>query len=742
MNAVEESIVEFNGKTFKSVKFARTPIMSTYLVAICVGEYDYIEAVAHPKQPVGSDPITCRVYTLPGESQNGKFALDCCVKILEYFSEYFDCGYPLPKMDMIVIPEFSAGAMENWGLVTYRTDAFLFDEATGSIRSKTQVAFVVAHELAHQWFGNLVTMDWWDALWLNEGFATFVGTLAVDHVFPEWTAFTGFAANEMQTGLGLDGLRSSHPIEVAVNKPSDVIQIFDAISYCKGASVIRMLQSHIGAETFANGVKLYLQRHKFSNATTDDLWNALGEVAGIDVASMMEPWLHQMGYPLVSIEHEEYDEDTQELTLTISQKRYLSSGDLTEEEDASINPWHIPITIITDSFSPTKHMLTKKTDTISFPYVKTNSSFFKLNFGVTGFYRVLYNFDQLSAIGAAMKDNLKAFPIEDRLNIVSETFNFARAGLIGTDAALEILQAFESEDSQEVLTEIATRLDLVIDAFYKDETVLQEIQKLMRSIFSPKVSSVGYEYPEGEDYNNILKRNLIIKQAAKANDGNVLAELRKMFDDYFSDAKTPIHANLVPIVLTNALKHSESPESDFDKVLEFYKTTTDAKLKSDTLYSLGAINDVSIIARYIDTILLDTSIVLKQDLAYAVVGLVSASTQRLFVSEKIWEWITTNWPELFAEYTQGISAGRFGDIFTACFSKSIDPATVERVEAFIRGDHLGSDEEKTKHKLDVNKIERKANQGLEAMKGTISWVERDSQKVHDWVLNNNSYLFN
>ncbi|KAF9313328.1 hypothetical protein BGZ89_009284, partial [Linnemannia elongata] len=190
--------------------FEKTPIMSTYLVAWAVGEFEYVESTTTKLE----NPVTCRVYTLPGLKEQGQFAVDITPKILEYFSEIFGTAYPLPKLDQIAVPDFDMGAMENWGLVTYRTVALLFDEKTSDLRFKEQVASTVAHELAHQWFGNLVTMEWWDHLWLNEGFATWVGTLAVDHIFPEWDTWPTFIVTDVQSGIALDSLRSSHPIEV------------------------------------------------------------------------------------------------------------------------------------------------------------------------------------------------------------------------------------------------------------------------------------------------------------------------------------------------------------------------------------------------------------------------------------------------------------------------------------------------------------------------------------------------
>ncbi|CAJ0748807.1 12274_t:CDS:2, partial [Entrophospora sp. SA101] len=199
------------------------------------------------------NPVQIRVYATRGNEKNGEFALNVAVEVLEYFAGVFGIPYPLPKLDMVAIPDFEAGAMENWGLITYRTAAILFDTKQSDAKFKQRIGYTVSHELAHQWFGNLVTMEWWDHLWLNEGFATWVGYLAIDKIFPDWDIWTQFVTEGFQKGLQLDSLKSSHPIEVPVNNPSEIHQIFDAISYYKGASVIRMLSDHLGENIFLSG---------------------------------------------------------------------------------------------------------------------------------------------------------------------------------------------------------------------------------------------------------------------------------------------------------------------------------------------------------------------------------------------------------------------------------------------------------------------------------------------------------
>lgn len=229
--------------SLSQVDFERTPVMSTYLVAVVVGEYDYVEDRS-------SDGVLVRVYTPKGKKEQGLFALEVASKVLPYYKDYFNIAYPLPKIDLIAIADFSAGAMENWGLVTYRETCLLVDPENTSAARKQFIALVVGHELAHQWFGNLVTMEWWTHLWLNEGYASFVEFLCVNHLFPQYDIWTQFVTDMYIRALELDCLKSSHPIEVPVGHPSEIDEIFDDISYDKGASVIRMLHHYIGDDDF------------------------------------------------------------------------------------------------------------------------------------------------------------------------------------------------------------------------------------------------------------------------------------------------------------------------------------------------------------------------------------------------------------------------------------------------------------------------------------------------------------
>jgi len=267
--------------------------MSTYLLAYTIGEFDFIEQKS-------KNGVQVRVYTPVGKTEQGEFALDVAVRCLDFYEEYFKIRFPLPKVDLIAIPDFDAGAMENWGLITYREIALLFDPQNSSSLAKQWIAMVVCHELAHQWFGNLVTMKWWDDLWLNEGFACFMQHFSVSHIMPELNIWEQFIPDYSNV-LSLDSLHNSHPIQVPVNHPNEIAEIFDAISYKKGASVIRMLYNFIGNENFQKGMHHYLNKFAYKNTVTDDLWNSLEEASNQPIRSMMNSWVKKKGYPIINV---------------------------------------------------------------------------------------------------------------------------------------------------------------------------------------------------------------------------------------------------------------------------------------------------------------------------------------------------------------------------------------------------------------------------------------------------------
>ena len=414
----------------KVVSFDRSPIMSTYLLVWAFGDFEYVEELTRRKYNGRAIPV--RVYTTRGLKSQGLYALENAHQLVDYYSKIFKIDYPLPKIDLLSVHEFTHGAMENWGLITYRTTDLLFDEQRSDAKNKNRIAYVVAHELAHQWFGNLVTMDWWNELWLNEGFATWVGYLALEHLYPDWSIWAQFVSGDLQMAFQLDSLRASHPIEVPVRDALEVDQVFDAISYRKGSSVIRMLSAHLGLETFLAGVSNYLEAHAYGNATTNDLWDALSKASGQDIPSFMNPWIRKIGFPVLTVVEEPGQ-------IAVRQSRFLSSGDVKAEEDETL--WWIPLGLKTDQQAShaTGKALTIKEETLR----GIDETFYKLNADQIGVYRTNYPPDRLIKLGAA-RDRLT---VEDRIGIVGDAAALAIAGSATTAGLLALCAEFKSESN-------------------------------------------------------------------------------------------------------------------------------------------------------------------------------------------------------------------------------------------------------------------------------------------------------
>ena len=415
----------------KVVAFERTPIMSTYLLAWAFGDFEYVEDFTRRKYHGKNLPV--KVYTTRGLKEQGRFALQNCHQVVDYFSEIFKIDYPLPKVDLLAVHEFSRRAMENWGLITYRTTAVLFDEEQSDAQYKNEVAYVVAHEVAHQWFGNLVTMDWWNELWLNEGFATWFGWLAVNHLYPDHEVWSQFVAETVQTAQNLDSLRASHPIEVPVKGALEVEQFFDAISYLKGSSVIRMLSGHLGVETFLEGVAAYIKHHKYGNATTNDLWAALSKASGNNVNEFIGPWIRKIGYPVLTVAEEPGQ-------IGVRQSRFLSTGDVKPEDDETL--WWIPLGLKTGpkATGAATPALIIKEDTLR----NVDESFYKLNSDQIGFYRTNYPPARLEKLGAERQK----LSVEDKIGLVADAAALAVAGQSTTAGLLALVERFDDETNK------------------------------------------------------------------------------------------------------------------------------------------------------------------------------------------------------------------------------------------------------------------------------------------------------
>ncbi|MCA9349498.1 M1 family metallopeptidase [Candidatus Saccharibacteria bacterium] len=325
---LESELIDQN---WQKTRFAQTPLMSTYLLAIVIGQLEYLETTAE-------SGVKIRTYALPDKVKQTQFALNIAKKVLDIYERFFEIPYPLSKLDMVALPEFEACAMENWGLITYREVCLIYDSSSTNVFIEQFIVEVIAHEIAHQWFGNLVTMDWWEDLWLNEGFASWMAIYAADQIYPEWNYFEQFVGLERRSAIELDSLKDSHPIEVQIDHPEQIKTAFDQISYGKGASIIHMLVHFIGLETFRKGIVLYLNQYSYKNATTSQLWSALEQVSGQPITDLMPNWTEQSGFPLISIE-------INQTTMTLKQNQF------SYQPNSNDQTWSIPLNFSDTSYN-------------------------------------------------------------------------------------------------------------------------------------------------------------------------------------------------------------------------------------------------------------------------------------------------------------------------------------------------------------------------------------------------------
>jgi puromycin-sensitive aminopeptidase len=623
----------------KLVRFAESPIMSTYLLAIMVGEFECVEAQA--------EGILVRVWTTPGKREQGRFALDISCRLLSFYNNYFGIPYPLPKLDLIAIPDFAAGAMENWGAITYREVALLVDPAHSSAATKQRVAIVIAHEIAHMWFGNLVTMEWWNDLWLNEGFASWIEYRAVDHLFPEWDMWTQFIFSDTGPAMSLDGLKNTHPIEAEVRTPQDINELFDAISYSKGAAIIRMLEQFLGEETFRRGLVHYLSQHQYANARTEDLWASLAQVSGQPVKQIMDTWTKQPGYPVVEVRHE--GQRNEPLELAMVQSRFLYDYDPERgEPDSSI--WHIPVAVKSGAMrsaadvSPFVTLIEERHAVVPLPVTASargDDPLIIVNAGRTGFFRVNYSAEMWERSRPAIE--AKTLPTAERLGLEADAFALMRAGYLPATQFLSLASAYPQEREYPVWSELAGSLGWLA-SILAGEPFEPQFQTFARDLLQPIVAHLGWEPRPNESHLDALLRGIVLHEIGHYEEASVIAEARSRFNRYVHDPQA-VHPDLRSTVLNLAAFGGD--RSTYEALREVERRAT---LQEEKLRALAALTHFQQPDLLRDALALSLSpTVRSQDTIRMVAGVAANPRGR----ELAWEFVRANWPEFDRRYGGG-----------------------------------------------------------------------------------------
>ncbi|BET03133.1 Aminopeptidase [Nesidiocoris tenuis] len=678
----------------KTCKFAPSPIMSTYLVAVIVGDFDYIEDTSE-------DGVLVRVYTPPGASEQGRYALHVATKALPYYKDYFQMAYPLPKLDVIAIPDLSYGAMENWGLITFRQACLLIDPINSSSTVRQGVAKIIGHEIAHQWFGNIVTMEWWTHLWLNEGFANFIENLCVAQLFPSYNIWSQFLNTVLNQALKLDSLESSHPIEVPVKSPGEINEIFDAISYCKGASIIRMLHHFIGDDNFRKGMNLYLTRHEYKNTCTEDLWDALEEVSSTPVRDTMSTWTRQKGFPLVTVQSAKFENGN--LVLTLSQEKFVAGSTTTNCNDL----WLIPLNIGTQGGTKHSCMVTKKTEIITVPNVPENS-WVKLNYGTTGCFRVKYTDDLFERLIPAILDG--SLPPLDRMGLLLDCMALVKAGHKSSSEMLKLLSLMINEEDPVVWGVIASCMDQ-LDVIVANTTCADKFKTFGCHVFKRISKKISWDASASESHMEKILRTLVLTKLATYGDQETLDNAMNRFNAHLAgaeeipaDLRTPVYRSVAYV----------GGESSYQALLKLHREATLQEEKDRILSEMGSFSCPELLSKILDFFFLTNDVRIQEKVSI----ILSVGRSKVGMG-LVWEFIKSNWDRLYKLLQGGLLISRLIKMSLENFA---DESIAVEVEEFFR-------------KAAFSEASRSVQQATESIRCNAAWLARDAKGIEEFFSN-------
>ncbi|XP_053689717.1 aminopeptidase N [Sabethes cyaneus] len=688
--------------------------MSTYLVAFVV--CDFVNLTSNNFAVwARSDAIT-----------SARYALEVGPKILKYLEQFFDIKYPLPKMDMIALPDFSAGAMENWGLITYRETAMLYEENVSANSNKQRVVTVVAHELAHQWFGNLVTPTWWTDLWLNEGFASYMEYLGVDAVEPAWKSMEQFVVNELHNVFSLDALSSSHQISVEVHNPEEINEIFDKISYGKGAAVIRMMDHFLTAEVFKKGLTNYLNQKIYQSADQDDLWMFLTEEARSQkifddlttVKEIMDTWTLQTGFPLVTVTR---DYSNKNIEFTQERFRFIEFAESAVIKNNEKPLWWIPITYTTlgeSNFNNTKPSIWMKAEDklVLHDSDIPDHDWIIVNIQQTGYYRV--NYDQLNwqMISNHLMDRRKYSSItpSNRAQLIDDALNLARAGYLNYSISLNVTRYLVHE-TEYVPWKAAIGALNFIDSMLIKTSSYDKFKKYSLHVLKPIFAKVGFDDPKDSPLLTVYKRVDVLTATCHLGYRECVSKSVQKFYEWMHethpDINNPISPNLKNIVYCTAIKYGDQAEWEF--AWERFRKTTVSSEKETLLSALGCSRETWILTRFLEYSMTDEFGIRKQD----VFRVFLAISNNVIGQPIAFSYIRNNWKKM-KEYL-GTSMSNLNMILKYSTKRFNTQYELDELKEFAKT-----------HLTDTSRIIQQAIEGAEA---NIAWMETNVATIIEWL---------
>ena len=606
----------------KEVRFAPTPPMSSYLNVFVAGDLDVIESRVGPTQ--------IRVIATKGKAELGRYALEASAEILKYYNDYFDVPYPLPKLDQIAIPGGFGGAMENWGGITYYESRLLFDPKSSSGETKQNIYEVLAHEMAHMWFGDLVTMAWWDNLWLNEGFASWMGSKCTAHFNPQWevwlarvlprdpTRRIGIAKEAAMEG---DARSTTHPIQQRVATEAEANSAFDDITYKKGQSFLRMLESFLGEDGFRDGIRQYIAAHEYSNTTTADLWNALSEASNKSVGEIAAGWTEQPGFPVVTVRRETDGK------VRLTQERFTVNF-----KNASPLLWQIPLTYSVVGETAATLLMADKTAALeNIPADRA----LKLNLNGAGNYRVEYDDRSWELL-------LKAAPklgVEDRVNLMSDAWALVQAGRAPASLYFGLVEKLPASTDLAEREQIINVLDFV-NGLLVGSSNREEFQRYARSLLRPTFATLGWEPKPNEPPNAGRLRASLISALGDLNDPEVIAGCRERFEKYLAHPAS-LPPDLRAPVLAVVCRYAD--EKTWNKLHELGLKTTSIEDQQNYYEALACATDPKLVKKTLAIALTDE---LPTSRAIFLVSRVARDSDHPDIA---WEFAKTNMKALLAK---------------------------------------------------------------------------------------------
>lgn len=692
---------------FKYDRFEKSVKMSTYLVAFFVGDFKF-------KETETDRGVKIRIYSREEVLDQVDYALEVTNQTMMYFEKFFGVPYSLSKSDGVALPAFGPAGMENWGLIKYKERLVLLREGMTS----QSITTLVAHEVGHQWFGNIVTMDWWTDLWLNEGFATYVSAVATQHIRPEWHSIPQFIVNYVFNSLDVDGLQSSHAVRIPVIDPQKILEIFDIISYRKGGSILFMLHNFLGDEIFRDGVKRYLTKHAFGNAETKDLWDAMTEAiqaAGktTDIRKMMNTFILQMGYPVVTV-----TKSSKSNTYVASQSRFLYYQPPTTQKRSVGSPhnykWVIPFSYFSGPLrtsTPPSNTAMKIIEGDSVEFSWNGGDWIKGNIGQTGFYRVNYEIGNWKILTTQLKYNHKIFNDTDRAGLIDDSYNLARANLLNHTIPLSLSVYLTKEEDYIPLVTAMAELKQIIKIVPSTRPVYPYLQKFIEYLTKEQFDKLGME--DTADHFTWMKRGLILESNCLAGGASCLRNITRMFNQWMND---PIKNAVAPHLkyLVYYIGVMRGGEAVWDFVFEQFKSANVSD-KSALHYALAGSQEPWLIERYLKYSL-DLS---KIDKSYLTSAFYYVADSNAVGTNVVWNFLRLNFDRI---------SNLFGS--PQLTLKTFIPHVSSR---FSTDYQLKQLEESVKRVLKDETPPWTVNQAIERVKINIQWRKSHETDVFNWL---------